>query len=167
MTSFCSNSLKFDTNQIKNCHKAAQKARNSLSHCNDDNKFQAKVCAICDTLFIKYKDEQKISVEWLLSSQVKQCLSVSTEDWDDPELLEKDRIAMKQHYRQNCISLQTGSSAHLNELVLSRRSYKIKKTTTVNNKNKKQEKKIYLGNCSGCYEDIQYIILTNCSDPPE
>ena len=94
MTSFCGNSLKFNTNQIRNCHKAAQKARNSLLHCNDDKKFQAKVCAVCDT-FIKYNDERPISVEWLLSSQVKQCLSVSTEEWDDLEVLEEDRIAIE------------------------------------------------------------------------
>ena len=124
MTSINSDSLKFDTNQIKNCHKAAQKARNSLLHCNDDKKFQAKVCAVCDT-FIKYKDEQPISVEWLLSSQVKQCLSVSTEEWDDLEVLEEDRVAIKQHYIQKCIFLQTGSSAHLNELLLSPQSSKI------------------------------------------
>ena len=70
MTSIYSSSLKFNTNQIKSCHKAAQKARNSLFHCNDDKKFQAKVCAVCD-IFIKYKDEQPISLGWLLSSQVK------------------------------------------------------------------------------------------------
>ena len=73
MSSICSNLLKFNANQIKNCHKAAQKARNSLLHCNDDEKFKAKVCPVCDT-FIKYKDEQQpISVEFcFMSSQVKQ-----------------------------------------------------------------------------------------------
>ena len=86
MTSINSDPLKFDTNQIKNCHKAAQKARNSLLHYNDDKKFQAKVCAVCDT-FIKYKDERPISIELLLSSQVKQCLSVSTEEWANLEVL--------------------------------------------------------------------------------
>ena len=75
MTSCCSNPLKFDTNQIKNYHKAAQKQLYSLLHYNDDNKFQAKVCVMCDT-FIKYKDERQINVELLLSSQVKQYLSV-------------------------------------------------------------------------------------------
>ena len=61
MTSYCSNPLEFDTNQIKNYHKAAQKARNILLNCNDNNKFQAKVCATCD-IFIKYKDEWPISL---------------------------------------------------------------------------------------------------------
>ena len=89
--SSCCNPLKFNINQIKNCHKAAQKARNSLLHCNDDNKFQAKVCAVCDT-FIKYNDERPISVEWLWSIKMKQCLSISTEEWDDLEVLEEDTI---------------------------------------------------------------------------
>ena len=78
MTSFCSsNIMKLNTIQIKNCHKAAQKDINSLLHCNDDNKFKAKLFDVCDT-FKKYNDERPISVEWLLSSQVKPCLSVST-----------------------------------------------------------------------------------------
>ena len=68
--------------------------RNSLLHCNDHNTFQTKVCAIYDT-FIKYNDEQSISGEHLLSSQMKQCLSASTEEWDDLEVLEEDRIAIK------------------------------------------------------------------------
>ena len=76
MTSINSDSLKFDTNQIKNCHKAAQKARNGVLYCNDVKKFKAKVCAICDT-FIKYKDERPISIEWLLSSQSGEAMFIS------------------------------------------------------------------------------------------
>ena len=111
-------------------------------HCNDDNKFQAKVCAVCDT-FIKYKDKQPISVKWLLSSQVKQYLSVSTEEWEDLEVLEEDRIPIKQHYKQKCISQQASCSTHLNQFMLSPHSYKIEKrkrknkTAKVNNKNTK------------------------------
>ena len=36
-----------------------------------------------------------------------------------------------------------------------------------NNKNKKEEKEVYLGACSGCYKDIHNVISNNCSDPPE
>ena len=75
------------------------KKRNSLLYCNDDNKFQVKVCVICDT-FIKYKDERPISVEWLLSRQVKQWLSVSSEEWNEIEVLEEDRTAIKPNYTQ-------------------------------------------------------------------
>ena len=99
MASICSNSLKFNTNQIKNYHKAAQKDRNSLLHCNDDDKFQTKVYAVCDT-FMKYNDERPISVEWLLSRQVKQWLSVSSEEWNEIEVLEEDRTAIKPNYTQ-------------------------------------------------------------------
>ena len=127
MTSINRDSLKFDTNQIKNCHKTAQKARNGLLHCNDDNKFQAKVCAVCDT-FIKFNDEWPISVGLLLSSQVKQCLSVSTEEWDDLEVLEEDRAVIEQHYTQKCFQQKTSCSYRLNQLMLSPGSYKIEKT---------------------------------------
>ena len=116
------------------------KKRNSLLYCNDDNKFQVKVCVICDT-FIKYKDEQPISVGLFLSSQVKQCLSVSTEEWEDLEVLEEDRIAIKGHYTQPCISQQASCSAHLNQLILSPRSYKIKKNKNKNNKYLQQNQK--------------------------
>ena len=38
----------------------------------------------------------------------------------------------------------------------------------MNNKNKKQEKKVYPGACSGCYQqDIQNVVSSNCSEPPE
>ena len=120
--------MKFDTNQIKNCHNSAQKAKNSLLHCNDDDKFQAKVCAKCDT-FIKYKDEQPINIEWLKTSQVNQYLAVSTEEWDDLEVIEENRIVIKQHYTTKCFfSRKTSCSACLNQLMLSPRSYKTEKT---------------------------------------
>ena len=131
MTSICSNSLKFNTNQIKNCHQAAQTARNSLLHCNHDKKFQAKVCAVCET-FIKYNDQRPISVEWLLSSQVKQCLPVSTEEWDDLEVLEEDRLTIKQHYTRKCFPRKTSCSFRLNQLMPSPRSYKIEKNKKKN-----------------------------------
>ena len=105
---------------------------------------------MCDT-FIKYKNKQPpISIEWLLTSQVKQCLSVSTEEWDDLEVLEEDRLTIEQHYTQKCISQQASCSAHLNQLMLSPRSYKIEKTKritktkNVNNNNKRKRRNYFL-----------------------
>ena len=70
------NVLKFSKTQIQICHKATQKARNSLLHRNDDKEFQAKVCAVCDT-FIKYKEERPINIEWLLNNQASEGVFVS------------------------------------------------------------------------------------------
>ena len=159
------NVLKFSKTQIQNCHKATQKARNSLLHRNDDNEFQAKVCAVCDT-FIKYNEERPINVEWLLNNQVKECLSVSKDEWNDFGILEEDRIVIEQHYTQRCISRDTDCAKNLKQLMLSHKSYKIEKpkpqnetNDNMNNKTKKQENKIYLGACSSCYQHIKIYML--------
>ena len=37
----------------------------------------------------------------------------------------------------------------------------------MNKNNKKEEKEVYLGACSGCYQDIVDVITKNCSEPPK
>ena len=87
MTTCCSNPLKYVTNQIKIAIKQRQKWETvyNIVMMIINSK---KVGTVCDK-FIKYKDERAICIKWLLSSQVKQYLSVSTEEWDTLEVLEE------------------------------------------------------------------------------
>ena len=122
-------------------------------HRNDDNEFQAKVCAVCDT-FIKYNEERPINVEWLLNNQVKECLSVSKDEWNDFGILEEDRIVIEQHYTQRCISRDTDCAKNLKQLMLSHKSYKIEKPKPQNETN-------------SCYQHIKNLHDNNGSEPPE
>ena len=139
-------SLEIDSVSTKKCYERAIKARNNLLHKNDRDELSTKVCCICDR-FIFYGKERFIPINDLTHEAVQEFLSVDENEWDYQEVSSQNRRKIKDQYTQKCIRKCTTISEQLNKLMLSPRTYMVKKTYN------KVETSCF-GSCCACYQLI-------------